>query len=103
MVSGSSSFSILPAIIPTSDAMVAIREEIREIEEGRADRVNNVLKNSPHTALDVARDDWNRPYSREAAAFPASWTREHKFWPAVGRLNDVLGDRNLVCACPPVS
>ncbi|MEW5847611.1 MAG: aminomethyl-transferring glycine dehydrogenase [Myxococcota bacterium] len=84
------------------DAMVAIREEIAEVESGKADKVNNVLKNAPHTALQVTRSEWNRPYSREKAAFPTAWTRENKFWPAVARINNVLGDRQLVCACPPI-
>ena len=84
------------------DALMAIRGEIREVEEGKADRVNNVLKNAPHTAEVVAGDDWIMPYSREKAAFPAPWTRSRKFWPPVGRLNNVYGDRNLICSCPPI-
>jgi len=84
------------------DAMIAIREEIEDIAKGRADRENNVLKNAPHTAEVLLSDKWNRPYSREKAAFPASWTRDYKFWPSVSRINDVFGDRNLVCACPPI-
>ncbi|HVT16189.1 MAG TPA: aminomethyl-transferring glycine dehydrogenase [Thermoanaerobaculia bacterium] len=83
-------------------AMIAIREEIRAIEEGRADREDNVLKHAPHTALAVTANDWSHPYSREQAAFPALWVREHKFWPAVGRVDNVWGDRNLFCSCPPV-
>ncbi len=84
------------------DAMIAIREEIREIEAGQAPRDNNVLKNAPHTAHVITAPEWNRPYSREKAAFPARWVHEGKFWPAVGRLNNVLGDRKLVCSCPPI-
>jgi glycine dehydrogenase len=84
------------------EAMIAIREEIREIEEGRQPRENNLLKNAPHTARVIAETEWTRPYTRERAAFPAAWTYHRKFWPAVGRLNNVLGDRNLVCACPPI-
>ncbi len=84
------------------DAMIAIRQEIRDIEEGRADRERNVVKLAPHTAEQVLRETWNRPYSREQAAFPAAWVRENKFWPAVGRINQVLGDRNLICACLPI-
>src|SRR5438034_684452 len=84
------------------DAMVAIRKEIEEIESGLVDRENNLLKNAPHTAEALLSSEWNRPYTRERAAFPAPWTREHKFWPATGRIDDVYGDRNLVCACPPV-
>jgi len=83
------------------DALIAIREEIREIETGKADRTMNVLKNAPHTASVVVADEWNYPYSREKAAFPAPWTRKQKFWPAVSRVNNPYGDRNLVCACPP--
>jgi len=84
-------------------AMVSIRDEIREIEQGKADKADNLLKNAPHTAEAVTGETWKRPYSRERAAFPAPWTREHKFWPPVARVNDVHGDRNLVCACPPVA
>lgn len=84
------------------DALISIRNEIAEIEQGRADRKNNVLKNAPHTADMVAADIWQFPYSRELAAFPSAWTRERKFWPSVGRINSAYGDKNLVCACPPV-
>jgi glycine dehydrogenase len=84
------------------DAMIAIRDEIAEIEKGQADRENNVLKNAPHTAEQVVSSEWNRPYSREKAAFPAPWLKANKFWPAVARINNVLGDRNLVCACLPI-
>jgi glycine dehydrogenase len=84
------------------EAMIAIREEIREIEEGAFDRQDNPLKHAPHTAPEVTADEWERPYRREQAAFPAPWTRERKFWPAVARVESAYGDRNLVCACPPV-
>ncbi|HUI65409.1 MAG TPA: aminomethyl-transferring glycine dehydrogenase [Bacteroidota bacterium] len=84
------------------DAMIAIREEIREIEEGRADRTANVLKNAPHTASAVASDSWSMPYGREKAAFPTPYVRANKFWPAVGRVNNAYGDRNLICSCPPI-
>ena len=84
------------------DALIEIREEIRAVEEGRADRADNVLKRAPHTASEIAGDDWGRPYGREQAAFPAAWLRQHKFWPAVARIDNVYGDRNLVCACPPI-
>jgi glycine dehydrogenase len=84
------------------DAMVRIRGEIRDIEEGRADREDNVLKRAPHTALNVTADAWERAYGREQAAYPAPWLRRHKFWPAVGRVDNVYGDRNLVCSCPPM-
>ena len=84
------------------DAMIAIREEIREIEEGRMPRGNNVLTHAPHTLEDLVRDQWDRPYSRERAGFPAPHNRRHKVWPAVGRVDAASGDRNLVCVCPPM-
>ncbi|MBS1913492.1 MAG: aminomethyl-transferring glycine dehydrogenase [Bacteroidetes bacterium] len=84
------------------EAMIAIRGEIREIETAAADRESNVLKHAPHTADVVMSDGWDRPYSRAKAAFPAPWVRERKFWPAVGRVNNAAGDRNLICSCPPV-
>src|SRR5437763_83891 len=83
------------------DALIAIRAEIREIEEGRQPRGNNLLTNAPHTLEDVIADAWDRPYARERAAFPAAWTRQHKVWPSVGRVDGAYGDRNLVCVCPP--
>ncbi len=85
------------------DALVAIREEIRTIEVGQLDRNDNPLKNAPHTASVVTADDWGHPYSRTQAAFPAKWVRDHKFWPSVGRVDNVFGDRNLVCTCPSMS
>jgi glycine dehydrogenase len=84
------------------DAMISIYGEIRAIETGEADRDDNVLKRAPHTALDLLSDQWDRSYSRESAAYPAPWTKEHKFWPAVGRIDNVYGDRNLFCSCLPV-
>jgi len=84
------------------DALIAIRGEIQEIIEGRMPRDNNLLKNAPHTAQEVTATEWKHPYSREQAAFPAPWVREHKFWPAVARIDDAYGDRNLVCTCPPM-
>ncbi len=84
------------------EAMLAIREEIRAVEEGRMDRKVNPLKMAPHTAETIAGDDWDRPYSREQAAFPLPWVRDGKFWPHVSRIDNVWGDRNLVCLCPPV-
>jgi glycine dehydrogenase len=83
------------------DALISIREEIRAIDEGRADRIDNVLKRAPHTAQAVCADVWDRSYSREQAAFPAPWTRAHKFWPSVARIDNAWGDRNLSCVCPP--
>ena len=81
------------------DAMIAIRKEVEAIEEGQVDAQNNLLKNAPHTAEALICGDWNRPYSREEAAYPAPWLKDHKFWPAVGRINNAFGDRNLVCSC----
>ena len=83
------------------DAMLAIRDEIEDVAAGRADPVDNVLKNAPHTAEEVAGDEWTHPYSRQAAAFPRPFVAENKIWPAVGRIDDAHGDRNLVCSCPP--
>jgi glycine dehydrogenase len=82
-------------------ALIGIREEIREIEIGVADRDDNLLKNAPHTADMVTADEWSHPYRREQAAYPAPWTREHKFWPPVGLIESAAGDRNLICACVP--
>jgi glycine dehydrogenase len=81
------------------EAMISIHAEIKAIEAGRIDRMNNPLKNAPHTAEAVVSDKWDRPYPREQAAFPFPWSRQHKFWPAVGRIDNVYGDRNLVCSC----
>lgn len=84
------------------DALLSIREEIREIEEGKADRVENVLKNAPHTAKMVLTGEWTMPYSREKAVFPIAFVKEGKFWPTVRRIDSAYGDRNLVCSCIPV-
>jgi glycine dehydrogenase len=84
------------------DAVIAIRQEIRAIEEGRMPRDDNPLKHAPHTAEAIAAGDWRHPYSREQAAFPAAWTRARKFWPSVGRINNAQGDRHLVCTCLPI-
>lgn len=88
------------------DALVSIREEIREIEEGRASRTDNVLKMAPHPMQDLIDGDgdgaWSRGYSRQRAAYPLPWLREKKFWPTVARVNDAYGDTNLFCTCPPV-
>lgn len=81
------------------DAMISIRQEVRDIAAGKLDRTNNPLKNAPHTAEAVVSDSWDRPYSRELAAFPSASTKEHKFWPSVGRIDGVYGDRNLFCTC----
>jgi len=85
------------------DALLSIREEIRLIEVGKADRKDNALKNAPHTQSAVVNSDWSRPYTREEAAFPLSYTKENKFWPSVARVNNTFGDRNLICTCEPVS
>jgi len=82
--------------------MIAIRQEIREIEEGRADRERNLLKDAPFTAEAVTADLWDRPYTRQQAAWPAPWLKESKFWPSVGRVENVWGDRNLFCSCVPL-
>ena len=84
------------------EAMIAIRGEIKEIEDGTQPREGNVLSNAPHTLTEVAGDTWDRPYSRERAAFPSLATRSSKVWPTVGRVDGAYGDRNLVCTCPPV-
>ena len=85
------------------DAMIRIRQEIDEIQGGKADRVDNALKNAPHTAAMLAVENWTHPYSRAKAAYPAPWLYEHKFWPAVGRIDNVYGDRNLFCSCMPAA
>jgi glycine dehydrogenase len=84
------------------DAMIRIRAEIQDIIDGRQPRDNNLLKNAPHTAQAVAASVWDRPYSREQAAYPAPWVRDRKFWPHVSRIDEAYGDRHLVCTCPPV-
>ena len=83
-------------------AMISIRKEIDAIISGKADREDNVLKNSPHTAKVVIADDWPHRYSREQAAFPLKWVRDNKFWPSVSRIDNVRGDKNLICSCPPI-
>ena len=84
------------------DAMLAIREEIRQIESGTLDRADNPLKHAPHTAEVVMSDEWPHAYKRSVAAYPAPWVREHKFWPPVSRVDNAYGDRNLVCTCEPL-
>ena len=83
------------------DAMIAIREEVRTIEEGGMPREDNPLKHAPHTALDLAEDDWSRPYSRRQACFPVALSAHNKYWPPVNRIDNIYGDRNLICSCPP--
>jgi glycine dehydrogenase len=84
------------------DAMIAIRKEIAAVESGDMDAEDNPLKNAPHTSEMVTTDTWSHPYTREVAAFPAPWVKGHKFWPPVARIDNVYGDRNLICACPPI-
>jgi glycine dehydrogenase len=84
------------------DAMISIHAEMEAIANGKGDARNNPLKNAPHTSHEIAAEKWDHPYSREQAAFPAPWTREHKFWPSVARIDNVYGDRNLYCSCPPI-
>jgi glycine dehydrogenase len=85
------------------DALLAIREEIKAIENGSADKANNVLKHAPHTQALVCSSSWDRPYTREQAAFPLAYVSENKFWPFVSRINNTHGDRNLVCTCEPTA
>jgi glycine dehydrogenase len=85
------------------DALLSIREEIRAIEEGKADKKDNAMKNAPHTQHAVISSQWAHPYTREQAAFPLPYIRENKFWPSVARVNNTYGDRNLICTCEPVS
>lgn len=84
------------------DAMLAIRAEIAAVESGTIDKANNPLKNAPHTAAVITANNWERPYTRQTAAFPLPYVAEHKFWPSVGRVNDTHGDRTLICSCPPL-
>jgi len=84
------------------DALIAIRAEIQAIVDGKADPKDNVLKNAPHTADEVTSDEWTHPYSRQQAAFPLPYLRAGKFWPAVARIDNPYGDRNLICSCPPI-
>lgn len=84
------------------EAMIGIREEIAAVERGEADREDNVLKNAPHTAAHCTSDAWTHAYTRQQAAYPTPWTRDRKFWPTVRRVESAFGDRNLVCACPPI-
>jgi glycine dehydrogenase len=85
------------------DALISIRQEIKDIETGKADKADNVLKNAPHPATAVMKDDWKHKYGREQAAYPAPWLKDYKFWPHVARIDNPYGDRNLVCTCPPMS
>ena len=84
------------------EAMIAIRHEIQTVIDGKADPLDNVLKNAPHTAAVVSANEWTHPYTREQAAYPLSWVRVRKFWPMVARIDNPYGDRNLMCTCPPI-
>ena len=84
------------------EAMISIRKEIKEIEDGKFDKVDNAIKNAPHTCKLVVADNWTKPYSRQKAAYPLNWVRDNKFWPSVAKVDSAYGDRNLVCACPPI-
>ena len=83
--------------------MIAIHAEMTAIESGATDVKDNLLKNAPHTAHSIITGGWAHPYTREQAAYPAKWLREHKFWPSVGRIDNVWGDRNLFCSCVPMT
>ena len=85
------------------DALISIRAEIRALENGEGDLEDNVLVNAPHTIAEVSSDVWEHPYSRREAAYPAPWSEADKFWPAVARVDNGWGDRNLQCSCPPMS
>jgi glycine dehydrogenase len=83
-------------------AMISIRKEIDEIISGEADKEDNVIKNAPHTAKSVLTSNWKHSYSREKAVYPLKWVQDNKFWPSVARIDNVRGDKNLICACPPI-
>merc|ERR1719166_362494 len=85
------------------DALIQIRKEVNDIETGKIDRLNNPIKRAPHTLQQIFASNWDRPYTREEAAFPAPFVRsDSKLWPSVGRIDDSFGDKNLVCTCPPM-
>jgi glycine dehydrogenase len=84
------------------DALLSIRKEIAAIENGTADKLDNILKHAPHTQFIITSNDWTRPYTRQEAAFPLDYVKENKFWPSISRVNNTYGDRNLVCTCEPV-
>jgi len=85
------------------EAMISIRKEIKEIEEGIADPINNVLKNAPHTLQVATKESWDLPYSRQKAVYPLPNIAANKFWPSIGRIDSAYGDRNLMCSCLPLS
>jgi glycine dehydrogenase len=84
------------------DAMIAIRGEIADVESGKSDGEDNPLRNAPHSSQSITAEQWTHPYSREQAFFPIPHVREDKFWPPVGRIDNVYGDKNLSCGCPPM-
>ena len=84
------------------DALLSIRKEIAEIENGTADKADNLLKNAPHTQSIITADEWTKPYTRQEAAYPLGYVKENKFWPSISRVNNTYGDRNLICTCEPV-
>ena len=84
-------------------AMISIKKEINDVIEGKSDAKNNMLKNSPHAMETITKETWDHPYTREDAVFPALWLREYKYWPTVGRIENAIGDRNLICTCPDIS
>jgi glycine dehydrogenase len=92
----------LPELNRFVEAMISIRKEIEDIENGIADKKNNLIKNAPHTAQVIVSDDWKFSYARTSAAFPGNTDPASKYWPPVSRIDDAYGDRNLVCTCPPV-
>jgi len=83
--------------------MISIYQEIQDVATGKLDKTDNPLKNAPHTQFIISGDEWNHAYGREKAAFPLPYTRENKFWPSIGRVNNTYGDRHLICTCEPVS
>ena len=85
------------------DAMIAIHQEIQLIADGKMDKTDNPLKNAPHTQIMICANEWDHAYGREDAAFPLNYVKANKFWPAIGRINNTYGDRNLICTCEPVS
>jgi glycine dehydrogenase len=84
------------------EAMISIKKELDEIKDGKADKEDNVIKNAPHTVVEITANEWKHSYDREKAAFPLSWIANNKFWPAVGKIDSAYGDRNLVCSCAPI-
>jgi glycine dehydrogenase len=82
--------------------MIAIKQEVNTIASGDLDKLDNPLKNAPHTAETLLADDWNHAYTRNQAAYPAPWLKDHKFWTSVGRIDNAFGDRNFVCSCLPI-